>query len=125
VAPPEQAQGKVKQGCALSGRLGLGPAPCQVFSPSPELVGLRAQTIGYYLAHPKPSRGLLALIRMPVAEELAYYYCIFLNREILKAVGGMDGDAAAQGAGMVSGGILCKAFKMDGGQACLAGRRGS
>ncbi len=94
------------------------PAPFQVFSPSPELAGPRAQATGYYLAHPKLSRGLLALIRMLIAEELEYYYCISLNREILKAVGVMDEDAAAHGADRVSGGILSRAFKMDGGQAC-------
>jgi alkylhydroperoxidase family enzyme len=96
VVPPEQAQGKVKQSYALFDQFGMVPAPFQMYSPSPELVDLRAQTIGYYLAHPKLTPGLLALIRMLIAEELRYYYCISLNREILKAVGVMDEDAAAR-----------------------------
>lgn len=173
VVPPEKAEGKVKQGYDLFAQMGTVPAPFQMYSASPELVGARTQLFSYYMQHPNLSMGLLALIRMLVAEELQYYYCISLNRELLKAVGIMDEDAAAKvladpanaplgdkdkamllfvlkavktpdevvaedtqklrdlgwgdrdildatahGAGMVSDGILFKAFKMDQGQAC-------
>ena len=173
VVPPEEAQGKVKEAYAIFADVGMVPAPLQMFSPSPDLVLLRAQTIGYYLAQPHLSPALLALIRMLVAEELKYYYCISLNREgalkrwaswtrtrrprcwptrparpcpsgqgpaPVRAQGGQDpgrGDAqdmqalkdlgwsdqdifeaTVQGAGMVSDGILFKAFKMDEAPAC-------
>jgi alkylhydroperoxidase family enzyme len=173
VVPPEQAQGKVKEGYALFERLGMVPAPFQMFSSSPDLVGLRRQMVGYFMNHPSLNPALLALIRMLVAEELKYYYCISLNREILKTVGILDEDAAAKvladpasaplsdkdkamllfvvkaiktpeavaaedvgklrdlgwsdrdivdatahGAGMVSDGILFKAFKMEQAPAC-------
>ncbi|MBU1276203.1 MAG: hypothetical protein KJ720_12575 [Proteobacteria bacterium] len=173
VVPPAEAEGKVKQGYDLFAQMGMVPAPFQMYSASPELVGVRSQVLGYYMKHPSLNPGLLALIRMLVAEELKYYYCISLNRELLKAVGIMDEDAAAKvladpagaplsgkdkamllfvlkavktpdevaaedmqklrdlgwsdrdildatvhGAGMVSDGILFKAFKMDEAPAC-------
>lgn len=173
VVPPEQAEGKLKEHYAIFDTFRLVPAPFQMFSSSPDLAGLRAQTIGYFMSHPKLNPGLLALIRMLIAEEMKYYYCISLNQKLLASVGIMDEDAAAKvladpanapladkdkamllfvlkaiktpdevsaedmrklrdlgwsdgdiidatahGAGMVSDGILFKAFKMDEGQAC-------
>lgn len=170
IVPPDQAEGQVKESYALFDQFGMVPAPFQMFSPSPGLLDLRGQTIGYMMARPQLGRGLMALIRMLVAEEMKYYYCISLNQEILKSVGIMDEDAAAKvladpanaplqekdkalllfvlkavktpeevsaqdmqalrdlgwsdqdileatahGAGMVSDGILFKAFKMDDG----------
>ena len=96
VVPPEEAQGKVKQGYDMFAQFGMVPAPFLMYTPSPELVGMRTQGIGYYMGHPNLSPGLLALIRMLVAEELKYYYCISLNTEILKSVGILDEDAAAK-----------------------------
>ncbi|MCF8035112.1 MAG: hypothetical protein K9K66_18670 [Desulfarculaceae bacterium] len=170
IVPPEEAEGQVKESYAMFDQFGMVPAPFQMFSPSPALTGLRAQTIGYFMGHPKLSRGMMALIRMLIAEEMKYYYCISMNREFLKSMGIMDEDAAAKvladpasapleekdkalllfvlkavktpdevsaedmqalrdlgwsdqdileatahGAGMVSDGILFKAFKMDDG----------
>ncbi|MEW5911094.1 MAG: hypothetical protein AB1814_00935 [Thermodesulfobacteriota bacterium] len=96
VVPPDKAEGKVKEGYAIFKRLGMVPAPFQMYSSSPELVDLRRQTITYFMSHPTLSPPLLALIRMLVAEELKYYYCISLNREILKMAGIEDEDAAAR-----------------------------
>jgi len=96
VVPPEEAEGKVKEAYALFDEFGMVPAPFQMFSSSPELLELRGQTIGYILNRPTLSRGFMALIRMLVAEELGYYYCISLNREFLKAMGVVDEDAAAR-----------------------------
>ncbi|MBU1155577.1 MAG: hypothetical protein KJ921_06985 [Proteobacteria bacterium] len=96
VVPPEQAEGKVKEGYGLFEKLGMVPTPFQMYSSSPGLIGVRLQSLGYFRGHPNLSMPLLALIRMLVAEELKYYYCISLNREILKAIGIMDEDAAAK-----------------------------
>lgn len=96
VVPPEEAEGKVKAGYDMFAQFGMVPAPFQMYSPSPELVGIRTQGVSYFMSHPNLNPGLLALIRMLIAEELKYYYCISLNREILKKVGILDEDAAAK-----------------------------
>ncbi len=96
VVPPEEAEGKVKEAYDLFAPMGMVPTPMQMFSSSREWVEVRTQLLGYYMNHPRLSAGLLALIRMLVAEELKYYYCISLNRELLKAIGIMDEDAAAR-----------------------------
>ena len=173
IVPPEEAEGKVKEAYNIFAPMGMVPAPMQMYSSSPEWMGVRTQVMGYYMQHPNLSLGLMALIRMLVAEELQYYYCISLNRELLKTIGIMDEDAAAKvladpasaplgdkdkamllfvlkavktpdevtaedmqalrelgwsdrdivdatvhGAGMVTDGILFKAFKMDEAPAC-------
>ena len=96
VVPPEQAEGKVKEAYDVFAPMGMVPAPLQMYSPSPELISQRVENIGYYRGHPNLSMGLLALIRMLVAEEMKYYYCISMNNELLKSVGIMDEDAAAK-----------------------------
>jgi alkylhydroperoxidase family enzyme len=96
LVPPEQAQGKVKEAYDMFAPLGMVPAPLQMYSPSPELISLRAKNIGYFRGHPNLSVGLLALIRMLVAEELKYYYCLSLNTGLLKTLGIADEDAAAK-----------------------------
>ncbi|MCF8043571.1 MAG: hypothetical protein K9K65_04875 [Desulfarculaceae bacterium] len=96
VVPPNEAQGKVKQGYDLFQNLGLVPTPFQMYSSSPSLIGVRLQSLDYFRTHPNLSMPLLALIRMLVSEELKYYYCISLNQEILKMIGIMDEDAAAK-----------------------------
>ena len=96
LVPLEQAQGKVKEAYDIFAPMGMVPAPLQMYSPSPELIGLRAQNIGYFRGHPNLSMGLLALIRMLVAEELKYYYCLSLNTRLLKTLGIVDEDAAAK-----------------------------
>ncbi len=96
VVPPEEAQGKVKEGYDMFAQFGMVPAPFQMYSPSPELVGMRTAGIGYFMSHPNLNPALLALIRMLIAEEMKYYYCISLNTQILKSVGILDEDAAAK-----------------------------
>jgi len=96
IVPPEEASGKVKEAYDVFEGMGMVPAPMQMYSVSPELAARKAGAISYFRAHPKLSPGLLALIRMLVAEELKYYYCISLNTKVLQSVGILDEDAAAK-----------------------------
>ena len=45
--------------------------------------------------HPTLSQGLMALIRMLVAEESGFNYCVSFNRSILVKMGVADDDALA------------------------------
>ncbi|MCB2227852.1 MAG: hypothetical protein KQH53_14325 [Desulfarculaceae bacterium] len=93
---PEEAQGKVKEAYDVFAGIGMVPAPMQMYSVSPDLAAIKGQVIGYFRGQSRLSPGLLALIRMLVAEELKYYYCISLNTKVLAAVGILDEDAAAK-----------------------------
>ena len=44
VVPPEQAEGKVKEGYGLFEKLGMVPTPFQMYSSSPALIGVRLQS---------------------------------------------------------------------------------
>lgn len=92
IVAPEQAQGQVKENYSAFDQLGVVPAPFQMFSSTPNLQTIRLQNIGYFMQHPSLSPGLLALIRMLIAEELGYHYCVSLNRKILQMVGISDDD---------------------------------
>lgn len=172
--PVDQAQGQVKENYEMFTKtVGVVPMPFQMWSVSPPLQSLNKQIIGYYFKHPTLKPPLMAFIRMLVAEEMGYDYCVSFNSQVLKSVGvvgddqlgailadpstapldekdkamllfvlkvckspaaveaaDVDGlkalgwteqdilEASAQGAGMVQGGILFKAFKMFEGQSC-------
>ena len=93
---PEEASGPVAEiyGMAQE-RIGLVPAPLQLRSASPDLMPIAVQAMGYYMSHPNLSPGLLALIRMLVAEEMGYNYCVSFNSNILKSMGVADDDQLA------------------------------
>ncbi|KIX13745.1 carboxymuconolactone decarboxylase family protein [Dethiosulfatarculus sandiegensis] len=172
-ATPENASDEIKEQYSIFEPLGFVPAPFQLFSASPFLLDLRKQGIIYGMDHPTLSAGLTALIRLLIADDQDYYYCISANKQILSMFGFADEDEAAKavadpasaplnekdkamllfvlkavrtpdevqqedvdhlrrlgwsdqdifeatahGAGMVSDGILFKAFKMKEGMAC-------
>ena len=95
VVPPEEAEGKVKEAYAIFDQMGMVPRPMQMYSPSPGLIDLRRRSIMHFMTHPNLSPGLLALIRMLVAEEMNFDYCVSLNSQILKAVGIASDDQLA------------------------------
>jgi len=93
---PEEATGTVAEIYKpMQEALGLVPAPLQLLSASPELLKAMAPVRAYYMKHPTLKPGLLALIRLLVAEELQYNYCVSLNRNILKMMGISDDDQLA------------------------------
>jgi len=88
---PEEATGVVKEVYdAMTQRMGMVPAPLQLYSASPNLLALQKNVMDYFMAHPTLSPGLLALIRLMVAEELKYNYCVSLNKNVLKMMGIAD-----------------------------------
>ena len=76
-------------------RMGLVPSPLQLYSASPGLLSAFGPIRDYFMNHPTLSQALMALIRMLVAEEMGYNYCISLNRTILVKMGLTDDDAVA------------------------------
>ena len=93
---PEEATGLVAEIYKpMQAIMGMVPAPLQLASASPRLLAIQKQAIDYFTAHPTLSPGLLALIRLLVAEELRYNYCIGLNSTILKMMGIADDDQLA------------------------------
>ena len=94
---PEEAEGPVAEIYKpFQEALGLVPAPLQLFSASPGLLSAMGPVREYYMNHPTLSQGLMALIRLLVAEDLQYNYCISFNRNILKMMGIRDDDQLAE-----------------------------
>jgi hypothetical protein len=87
VVAPEQAEGELKQMYSMWDAFGMVPLPFQMRSVSPSLLAIQQKYIAYYHAHPTLNLGLLSLIRMLVAEELQYHYCVRLNSQVLQSVG--------------------------------------
>lgn len=93
---PEDATGQVAEVYKpVMEVVGMVPAPLQLISASPNLLGLQKKVIDYYTTHPTLSQGLLALIRLLVAEEMQYEYCVSLNSNILKMMGIANDDQLA------------------------------
>ena len=94
---PEEAAGPVAEIYKpIQEALGLVPAPLQLYSASPGLLSAMGPVREYYMNHPTLSQGLMALIRLLVAEDLQFNYCVSLNRNILKMMGISDDDKLAQ-----------------------------
>ncbi|MBI5521601.1 MAG: hypothetical protein HY910_03145 [Desulfarculus sp.] len=92
---PEQATGDVAQAYKVfPPQIGV-PAPLQMLSASPALVSLQAGFIKHFLAHPKLSFQLQALIRYLSAADQGYAFCVGLNGNLLKSVGLSDVDLEA------------------------------
>lgn len=92
IVPPEKAEGQVKENYAFFDPLGMVPAPYQMYSPSPALQTARKGVMSHFLGHHSLSDGLLALIRMLVAEEMGYHYCVSFNRGLVRRFGITDDD---------------------------------
>lgn len=91
----EEATGKAAHAYALFDELGWIPKPFAIFSPSEHLLDVRRQVVAHRMNHPNLSRGFFALLRMVVAEELGYQYCVSFNADILKNMGIADDDQLA------------------------------
>ncbi len=88
---PENAEGKVKEAYDFFNELaGMVPLPIQMVSPSPGLLSNFIDTVKYYVNESNLSFNLLAHIRLLVAKEEDYPYCLNLNTEVLKNLGGLS-----------------------------------
>jgi uncharacterized peroxidase-related enzyme len=93
VVSPDEAQGVVAENYSMFVKTaGMVPAPFQMLSVSPGLQGVAKSQIQYFFGHPVLSPGLLAMIRLLVAEQNDYHYCVSLNTGVLKQFGIADND---------------------------------
>ncbi|MFH1982883.1 MAG: hypothetical protein ABIL58_13655 [Pseudomonadota bacterium] len=87
---PDKAVGKVKEVYDIvMKRAGTIPKPFQMLSASPDLIGLQMGTMDYFMQHPTLSFVLLAHIRMLVARQFNYPYCVEFNGGILQMFAGV------------------------------------
>ncbi len=82
---PDTAEGKVRELYdMMMEKARVIPKPFEMMSPSPELLSLMTQSIGYYFGHPNLSFPLLTHIRLLVAQNFNYEYCVNFNASILQ-----------------------------------------
>jgi len=82
---PEEATGKVKEVYdVMMEKARVIPKPFQMMSPSPVLLEIMLQSLGYYGEHPSLSFQLLTHIRLLVAQVYKYEYCVDFNSGILQ-----------------------------------------
>ncbi len=90
---PEEAEGSVKEIYdEMMERARVIPKPFQMMSLSPQLLSLMNQSIGYYFKHPTLSFPLLTHIRLLVAKEFGYEYCINFNSSILQMLADVNDE---------------------------------
>ncbi|MBU1742872.1 MAG: hypothetical protein KKC37_15125 [Proteobacteria bacterium] len=93
VVVPDKAEGQVAENYSMFLKIaGMVPAPFQMLSVSPGLQTVAKGQIQYYFGHPNLSPALLAMIRLLVAEQNDYHYCVSLNTGVLKQFGIADDD---------------------------------
>lgn len=92
---PAELTGKAAELFAMfPPQLGV-PAPLQLLSASPGLVGLQAGVIEYYRAHPELDFPMLASIRYLAAKQLNAPACVDFNARLLRAAGLEEDEIAA------------------------------
>ncbi len=91
IVPPEKAEGKVKESYAFMEELAkMVPLPLQMLSVSPQLLSIQIDTMKYLIGQPNLGFSLLAHIRLLVAKEENYPYCVNLNQGVLKNFVGLS-----------------------------------
>jgi hypothetical protein len=68
------------------------PKPLQLSSASADLFAITSQQMKYFLFHPNLSPLLQAYIRMLVAFNTDYPYCVDLNTNVLKMLGKLNDE---------------------------------
>ncbi|NNK93130.1 MAG: hypothetical protein HKP41_02140 [Desulfobacterales bacterium] len=81
----ENAEGKVKEVYdRLMETARVIPRPMQMMSASPDLLAIQIQALGHYVRHPTLGFDLLAYIRLFVAHNFNYPYCVAFNSGLLQ-----------------------------------------
>jgi len=81
----EEAEGAVKEVYdQLMKTARTVPLPMQMMSASPELLAVQVQSLGHYFRHPTLSFALLGHIRLAVAHNFSYEYCVEFNSGLLQ-----------------------------------------
>lgn len=95
IVPTDKAEGDVKkQYDFFLERAGVVPKPFQMLSVSPELMGIQAQAVAYFMGHPTLSFGLLSCIRYLVAKKHDFEFCTDFNKKMLQMQGVTEDDLA-------------------------------
>jgi hypothetical protein len=94
----ETATGKVKEFYdEILKIMPMIPKPLQLSSASANLFAVTSQQMKYFMFHPNLSPLLQAYIRMLVAFNTDYPYCIDLNTNVLKRLGKLSAIRQRQG----------------------------
>lgn len=96
---PAAAEGKIKEVYSFFEQMKAEvPLPLKLMSASPDLLSLQSRIMNHFMTHPALSFGLLAHIRMLVARDENYPYCLEMNRNLLQMIGGLTPEqvSAAQ-----------------------------
>lgn len=90
------ATGKVREIYdAVMKKIPFIPKPLQLMSASPALLDSYVNTMSYYMKHPSLSPLLQAHIRLLVAMNIDYPYCVDLNTNMLKMLGELSDEQIA------------------------------
>ena len=90
---PANAQGEAKKIYDIMQKnIGMVPAPLQLASASPWMLGMAWQSIQYYSQHPNLGFALLCTIRYLVAQQTDYAFCVNFNKNFLKMQGLTEDD---------------------------------
>ena len=90
---PAKAEGEAKKIYDIMQKnTGVIPAPLQLASASPWMMGMAWQSIQYYSQHPSLGFALLCTIRYLVAQQYDYAFCINFNKNFLKMQGMTEDD---------------------------------
>jgi len=90
---PEKAEGEAKEIYDIMQKnIGIIPAPLELASASPWMLGMVWQSIQYYSQHPTLGFGLLSTIRYLVAQQYNYAFCINFNKKFLLKQGMSEDD---------------------------------
>jgi len=82
---PEEATGRVSEVYERMLKVApLVPRPLQMMSPSPELLSIMFQSLSYFLGNKSFSPLLLGYIRLLVAHQCDYGYCVTFNTSVLQ-----------------------------------------
>jgi hypothetical protein len=85
---PAKAEGEAKKIYDIMQKnIGMVPAPLQLASASPWMMGMAWQSIQYYSQHPSLGFALLCTIRYLVAQQYDYAFCVNFNKNFLKMQG--------------------------------------
>ncbi len=90
---PAKAEGEAKKIYDIMQKnIGMVPAPLELASASPWMMGMVWQSIQYYSQHPNLGFALLCIIRYLVAQQYNYAFCINFNKNFLKMQGMTEDD---------------------------------
>lgn len=93
----EEAEGNIREVYSkLMETAGMVPKPLELSSASPALFEHFARGLKYFMTHTTLGLPLLAHIRLLVAIESEYPYCIDLNSMLLQMLGGLSEEQLAE-----------------------------